>query len=51
MDSDIYAITQEWKELESCGFHCYVGKWVLYIYVSIFAGNQCTFNVSTLSIF
>ena len=33
MDSDISAITQEWKELESCGFHCYVGKWVLYIYM------------------
>ena len=26
MDSDIFVITREWKELESCGFHHYVDK-------------------------
>ena len=26
MDSDIFAITQDWKELESCDFYHYAGK-------------------------
>ncbi len=29
----IFAITQEWKELESCSFHDYTDKSVLYLFI------------------